>query len=154
MRDFPSTYSSEPIIETNTGAKESIHLKSALATYEKEILSRARLHKKYNDILFYFTATFISLVVINFSVQETRVCLSNSFAPAGVQLDYFIVGLFYFIGLEFLTVGIAMTLTTRKYYPQFYKDYGGSLIAATIILSLPMFLRSLDTQLFRNNIRY
>lgn len=112
---------------------------------DTEIISRTRLYKKLNTFLNLITASMIAVIVVYVFVQETRYCVTNGDTESGVELDNFIVVFFYLLGFEFLIVGIVMVLSIRRYFPEFYKDYGCLLVVASLLLSLPMFIRSLDT---------
>lgn len=56
------------------------------------------------------------------------------------------VTLYLFIGLGFgfLVVGIWMVITVKKYFPPFYESAGSKLIGATLLLSIPMYLRGIN----------
>ncbi len=53
--------------------------------------------------------------------------------------------LFNILGLVFLATGIAMILTIQAHYPSFYLEYGRLLWIATILLTLPLFVRGINS---------
>ena len=47
-----------------------------------------------------------------------------------------------------------MILSIKKYFPDFYVDYGCYLVGATLFLALPMIFRAIDAQVYRSGKRY
>lgn len=51
---------------------------------------------------------------------------------------------FTFLGVIFLISGILMGYNVRKFYPEFYKQYGCYIWVVTALLTLPLFYRAID----------
>jgi hypothetical protein len=48
------------------------------------------------------------------------------------------------LGLGFLTIGLTMLVVLKRYFTQLYDKIGSKLIIATILLSVPMFIRAIN----------
>ena len=48
------------------------------------------------------------------------------------------------LGLGFLTIGLTMLVVLKRYFTQLYDKIGCKLIIATILLSVPMFIRAIN----------
>jgi formate hydrogenlyase subunit 3/multisubunit Na+/H+ antiporter MnhD subunit len=97
----------------------------------------------------------IVALVLFYYIEIVSQCVSvdDSYA-AVINLDWFNVVFFYILALVFLVVGLLMVTKTRRYFPGFHKDFGCSIVAATLFLSLPLVFNALDSQLYRSNDRY
>lgn len=67
---------------------------------------------------------------------EVQADLSGYFYNAFVA-----VGIFTILGIILLVTGICMIFTLRRHFKRFYKDFKCYLLAATIFLSVPLFIR-------------
>lgn len=47
-----------------------------------------------------------------------------------------------------------MALSLRKYYPDFYKEFGALIWVATALLALPLFMRALNSHLYAKDAKY
>lgn len=57
---------------------------------------------------------------------------------------FVILYLFMGLGFGFLVVGVWMVFTVKKHFPPFYESAGCKLIGATLLLSIPMYLRGIN----------
>jgi cytochrome bd-type quinol oxidase subunit 1 len=56
--------------------------------------------------------------------------------------------LFSVLGVVFFISGTVMAINLKKYYPDFYKEYGKLIWLATFCLALPLFLRAIHSRLY------
>ena len=54
------------------------------------------------------------------------------------------VSVFFILGVIFLVVGIIMIASLRNYFPLFYNKYKLLLLASTVCLTVPLFIRAAD----------
>lgn len=59
-------------------------------------------------------------------------------------MSYFILYTFVGLGFGFLIVGIWMVHTIKNNFTEFYQKAGCKLICATLLLSIPMYLRGIN----------
>jgi hypothetical protein len=62
--------------------------------------------------------------------------------------------LFATLGCIFFISGMAMAISLKKYYPDFYKEYGRAIWLATFCLALPLFIRSIHSSLYHEGDMY
>lgn len=58
------------------------------------------------------------------------------------------------IGSMFFISGIIMALAVRKYYPDFYKEFGNKVWLATFCLTLPLYVRALHSSQYKEGSKY
>ena len=64
----------------------------------------------------------------------------------GIRMEIFVVftWLYAAMGTIFLFSGVLMGCSVRKFYPEFYQEYGKYIWIVTILLALPLYYRAID----------
>jgi hypothetical protein len=80
------------------------------------------------------------------------------------EVAYITIFVFLALGIGFFAVGMVMVRLLKRHFVEFYEKMGAKLIGATMLLSIPMFLRALNWicqeqidsyyNLYYNNISY
>lgn len=81
----------------------------------------------------------ITKVLIALYIVET---IASFWFPKTDVQSFCIIGVFTSLGIGFLTVGILMIYSLKTYFTEFYNKVRCVLWAATLMLSIPMFLRA------------
>lgn len=59
--------------------------------------------------------------------------------------------MFCFLGVVFFTVGLIMNVSLSKHFPEFYQKYKCLLWTATLLLTIPLFIRTAKDYMYYNN---
>lgn len=59
--------------------------------------------------------------------------------------------MFCFLGVVFFTVGLIMNVSLSKHFPEFYQKYKCLLWTATLLLTIPLFIRTAKDYIFYHN---
>lgn len=119
--------------------------------------SLARKERKFtlaSRLLDIISLALIVAININFWIQTSRVCASANFANGFGAISNMFTTLFTSLGVVFLISGIVMALSLKKYYFDFYAEYGRLIWIATFSLALPLFLRGINSYLYKKHGQY
>ena len=96
------------------------------------------------------------MIAINliFWIESARDCGSKNTNNGGKIVSKMITTLFNSLGIIFFLSGVTMALTLRKYYPEFYRDYGKLIWTATFCLALPLFVRGINSHYYLKSKKY
>ena len=103
---------------------------------------------KCEKILNIFFATATSAYVFMFTFYTTRACFKD---PDLGPINNVSTAMFVILGVTFFTVGVAMNLSLKWHFPEFYKQYKCLLWLATILLTCPLFIRASKDFLYVHN---
>ena len=92
------------------------------------------------------TLSLMLILNVLFWTQTTMRCIGNS--RSLFSLSDLFTYLFTLLGIVFIITGIMMALAIRKYYTDFYKEYGCLIWVATLCLAVPLFMRGLNLYLY------
>ena len=84
------------------------------------------------------TAAIYIVIFVAFSVAACLKENTDWLKPVNTTISY----MFLFLGMIFLTVGVLMNIKLSKHFPDFYKQYKCLLWSATILLTIPLFIRT------------
>ncbi len=92
------------------------------------------------------TLSLVLILNVLFWTQTTMRCVGNQ--PSRFSLSDLFTYLFTLLGIVFIITGITMALALKKYYTDFYKEYGCLIWVATLCLAVPLFMRGLNSYLY------
>lgn len=93
------------------------------------------------------TMVLCAALTLQFFVLTGRNCHQSKVSFAMTNTYTWV---FNILGCVFLITGLLMMYFLNKYYEEFYAEYKCLLLSATILLSLPLFVRGINTQLMKN----
>ena len=103
---------------------------------------------KCEKIINIFFATATSAYVFMFTFYTTRACFKD---PNLGPINNVGTAMFVILGVTFFSVGVAMNLSLKWHFPEFYKQYKCLLWLATILLTCPLFIRASKDFLYVHN---
>ena len=81
-------------------------------------------------------------------------CITNDMSKGGHAISNMLTYLFTTLGIIFFVSGVTMALKLRKYYPDFYEEYGILIWIATFCLTLPLFVRGINSHYYQKKNKY
>lgn len=111
-----------------------------------EMKKMKRRLKIVNYSLVVITAIFVSI----FLYYTIDGCITSDLANLA-PINNVISFMYCFLGITFFAVGLTMIILLRNHFPEFYKNYRCLLWLATILLTLPLFIRTLKDYEYYNN---
>ena len=121
------------------------------------VVSLTQKERKFtfaSKLLDFISFTLIIVINIIFWIRTSQVCYTSDFAHGFTAVSNMFTTLFTTLGFVFLVSGILMALSLKKYYYDFYVEYGKLVWIATFSLALPLFLRGLNSNMYKNNTNY
>jgi len=100
------------------------------------------------------TFSLIFAYTVIFFVKTSESCSSNNWLNGVPVLSHLFTWLFSLLGVTFLVTGLLMIFNIKRFYPAFYKEYGCLIWIATICLTVPLFVRGLNSHLYGNQAKY
>lgn len=82
-----------------------------------------------------------ALFVLWFLYFTIRACVTSNLLYL-TPINTVISAMYCLLGTVFFTVGVTMIVLLAKHFPEFYKNYRCLLWMATILLTLPLFIRT------------
>ena len=113
--------------------------------------SLATKHTRYTTrilILNFVTFSLILTYSVIFVVKTAQSCKTNNWLNGVPVLSDLFTWLFSILGVTFLISGLLMIYNIKRFYPTFYEEYGKLIWIATICLTLPLFVRGLNSNLY------
>ena len=104
-------------------------------------------YKAQKLILNIGTLIVCTALVFQFFILTSRNCHQ---AKATFAMTNTYTWMFNILGCVFLITGLLMMHFLSKHFGQFYTEYKYLLLAATFLLSMPLFVRGINTQLMKN----
>ena len=102
--------------------------------------------------VFNIIGTCLTLVyALMFFFYTTRACLEKPDHFSLGPINNVATGMFVILGVTFFTVGVAMNLSLKWHFPNFYTQYRCLLWLATILLTCPLFIRAVKDHLYYHN---
>ena len=135
---------------TTTNGEYSTRTKSTAS-------SLATKHTRYTTRILFLNLVTFSLILaylVIFIVKTVESCRSNNWLNGVPILSDLFTWLFSILGVIFLITGLLMIFSIKRFYPAFYEDYGKLIWIATICLTLPLFVRGLNSNLYGKQKRY
>jgi len=114
---------------------------------------KERKYTVANHLLNIITYLTIFVLQIVFWVNTSVACKNYNSVIKFYMTDVF-TWLFSILGTIFLISGISMAITLRKYYVDFYQEFGSLIWVATFCLSIPLYMRGLNLYLYKNSDNY
>lgn len=118
--------------------------------------SAAMKEQKYErnvTILNVLTVLLITYLTLDVGIYAVNTC-SIGHSIQGRHTSIMFTTLFAALGLIFFISGMSMAISLKKYYPDFYKEYGRLIWLATCCLTLPLFIRSIHSSLYHKGEGY
>jgi len=107
--------------------------------------------KRYIKILNIATGVLISIYALFFFSATAVACHQNSFSEAMSTADTWI---FTLLAVVFFGTGLWMIQLLRKHFPSLYQEIGCKIWIATFCLTIPLFLRGLNSWLNHRHGKY
>ena len=107
----------------------------------------------YVKISNYILASFTFVYIFFFFFTTGEACARNDLNLLG-PVNTVTSWMFFILGIVFFTVGTVMNLSLRKHFPDFYNTYRCLLWTATILLTLPLFVRSVKDYEYYHNEKF
>jgi hypothetical protein len=117
---------------------------SSLATREIKFATRV-------NIMNGFTLLLIFIYAVIFIVKTSQGCASNNFSDGVPLMSKLFTWLFNILGVVFLGTGMIMIFTVKSHFPTFFEEFGRLLWIATLLLTLPLFIRGINSYYFGKN---
>ena len=108
---------------------------------------KEHMYQRNVAILNWTTVVLIMYVVLDVFIFASTTCIKGHETVGHMAIMF--TTLFGVLGFIFFISGTAMALALKKYYPDFYKEYGGLIWLATFFLALPLFLRAIHSMLYQ-----
>lgn len=121
-----------------------------MVTETLDVQSEALRNRRYErsvKLTNWITYALISFLIIDSVVSMSIICHRNQDDKLIIRT---ITWYFFVFGCVFLVTGVTMALRVRKYYPDFYREFGKLIWIATFLLALPLFYRTVNDWMYRN----